>query len=471
MTEKLLALKASPFRMRISLGTRWVEKWLSLVCFIFADLLALVFVFDLAKWIRHLLYDAFPGWFSPYINPQFVLGPIAMLFGFCFLREKLYSFRWDSNEEFRRIAGASSMAMLSFLAFLQLSKLLPSRTVLILAWGLSLIFFPLLRTAARYFLVLCKVYTKSVLVFSKEMLKEEQLPFCKPASGYEYLGVIGTKAKLRRKILTLCPTEVVIFTNSVKRKDLSSIIGFARRHVASVKLVGDELCLGHMRSYMALDFSALEVRDELHSYFRGIIKKCMDLIGSLLAILFLLPVCAVTAVLIKLNSPGPAIFTQKRVGRGGKLFSLYKFRSMYVDAEARLQYLLDSDPCLKAEYEHYRKLKEDPRITQVGKWLRKYSLDELPQFLNVLKGEMSLVGPRPYLLLELKGNPSLRPYLQSILRVTPGLTGYQQVYHRGVLFEERVKIDHYAVKHWSLWMDFAILAKTFWVVAQGKGAH
>lgn len=472
MSEKILSLKAEPIRIKWSmLGSRLAQKWVTLLCFIVFDLFSLFFVFDLAIWFRSTAHAVMPQWFPPYYPHSFLIGPIAMLFAFWFLREQLYSFHWGTIEEFKRLAMACSMSMLCFLAFLQLSKMLPSRGVLLTAWFLSLVVFPAFRLIARYFLAVCRVRVKSVLVFSNSLLTNEQLPFNKPASGYEYLGVFSSIVKIRQKILKLRPTEVVIFTEGIERQPLDALIGFARRHVSSVKLVGDELCFGHMRTYLAHDFSALEVRDEIHSILRGVVKRCMDLIGSIMAIILLLPVYLIITILIILDSPGPVFFTQKRVGKGGILFRMFKFRSMYLDSEDRLHSLLNANPKLKTEYAEFKKLKDDPRITKVGKWLRKYSLDELSQFFNVLKGDMSLVGPRPYLLKELKGIPSLRQYIQSILRVTPGVTGYQQVYHRGVPFADRVKIDHYAVKHWSLWMDIAVLFRTIWVVLSGKGAH
>ena len=328
-----------------------------------------------------------------------------------------------------------------------------------------------MRLLAKRLLGALKVYTRSIVVFSVAPMINVKLPFQKATSCCELLGIVTVPSKLRKVILSQYPTEVVIYTKNLSQSQLGRLINFSRRHVSSVKLVGDEICLGHARTYMAEDFSALEIRDEIHSLLIGFIKQVVDITVAILALIISLPLFSVIGILIKFSSPGPVIFAQQRVGKKRNLFPLYKFRSMYVDAEERLQALLNENPSLQLEYIKYHKLKNDPRITPIGKWLRKYSLDELPQLFNVIKWDMSLVGPRPYLLEEIKTFHSLRPYFDAILRVRPGMTGYQQVYHRGVPFQERVKIDSYAVTHGCLWMDITIFLKTIQVVLRGKNAY
>ena len=197
-------------------------------------------------------------------------------------------------------------------------------------------------------------------------------------------------------------------------------------------------------------------------------KRLLDVLGALCGLIVSLPLTLVIALAIKLDSPGPVLFTQTRLGRGGRAFRLIKFRTMYVDAEARLAELLRADAGLRLEYETFHKLQADPRVTWVGRLLRRYSLDELPQFVNVLRGEMSLVGPRPYLPRERrKMNGSER----HILSVMPGLTGYWQVHARnGVAFEERVEMDLHYVHARSFRLDVDLLRRTVMVVLRGKHA-
>jgi lipopolysaccharide/colanic/teichoic acid biosynthesis glycosyltransferase len=170
-----------------------------------------------------------------------------------------------------------------------------------------------------------------------------------------------------------------------------------------------------------------------------------------------------------MDSRGPVFFIQERYGRKGRAIKVIKFRSMYVDAESRLERYLEKKPEAKEEWAQYKKLRNfDPRVTKVGRVLRKYSLDELPQFLNVLKGDMSLVGPRPYLMEELKRVKSARAFL---LLVKPGITGLWQVSGRSLLpFTERLSLDEYYLRNWTFWQDVVILMRTIRVFVSGEGA-
>jgi Undecaprenyl-phosphate galactose phosphotransferase WbaP len=193
----------------------------------------------------------------------------------------------------------------------------------------------------------------------------------------------------------------------------------------------------------------------------------MDLVLTAIGGLFLLPIVLLLGLAIRLDSPGPALFFQNRLGKDGKPFRAAKFRTMHVDAEQRLEAVLKSDGALRAEYEQFHKLTNDPRVTRIGRVLRKYSLDELPQLLNVLRGEMSLVGPRPYLQREV---PDMDQKEGIILRVLPGMTGMWQVSKRNsTTFAHRVKMDVYYVRNWSPWLDLYVLARTVGVVAGGTG--
>lgn len=211
----------------------------------------------------------------------------------------------------------------------------------------------------------------------------------------------------------------------------------------------------------------VEVRQQLLLPGPRFAKRCMDLALTIVGGLVVLPFLLVIALLIKLDSKGPVLYKQKRLGKDGSYFTAYKFRTMHGDGEERLKAILDSDPALRAEYEIYHKLRKDPRVTRIGRFLRKFSLDEFPQLLNVLKGEMSLVGPRPYIereLTEMGGQEKI------ILRAPPGMTGMWQVSDRNATsFAQRVQIDVYYVRNWSPWLDIHILAKTFGVVIKGSG--
>ncbi len=208
-----------------------------------------------------------------------------------------------------------------------------------------------------------------------------------------------------------------------------------------------------------------------------IVKRTIDIVSSVFLLLLFSPIIIFVAIAIKLESKGPILAdTPRRVGRDNKFFYPYKFRSMIVNA----YYLLKTDPKFKKAYEEQQKggnykIKNDPRITRFGRIIRKYSLDEIPQLLNVLKGEMSLVGPRPYYPEELerqqKTYPQTKGLVKEVLSVKPGITGYWQVSGRSeVKFDKRIQMDaDYARKN-SILLDIYIILKTPWAMVSGKGA-
>jgi exopolysaccharide production protein ExoY len=200
-----------------------------------------------------------------------------------------------------------------------------------------------------------------------------------------------------------------------------------------------------------------------------IAKRALDIIGAGVGLVLLAPFFLIVALLVRADG-GPAFFAHQRVGRGGKLFGCLKFRSMVIDSQARLEALLANDPAARAEWEATRKLKNDPRITRIGSFLRSTSLDELPQLINVLRGEMSLVGPRPVQEAEID-----RYYGASAahyMAVRPGITGLWQVSGRSeTSYESRVALDVSYVSRPSLLADFSILLRTPVAVLSRRGAH
>ncbi|MFQ5912214.1 MAG: sugar transferase [Nitrospinota bacterium] len=198
--------------------------------------------------------------------------------------------------------------------------------------------------------------------------------------------------------------------------------------------------------------------------------KCgIEFALALLISLPALPLFLVIWILIRLDSPGPATYRPIRLGRDGRRFRLWKFRTMYLDADERLKRHLEANPQFQREYEIYHKLREDPRVTPLGRLLRRYSMDELPQLWNVLQGDMTLVGPRPYDAGEL---PLMDDKEDIILLVKPGLTGLWQVSGRNLMsFSERLEADVYYVRNWSIRLDLRIWLRTLPVVMSGIGAY
>ncbi len=200
------------------------------------------------------------------------------------------------------------------------------------------------------------------------------------------------------------------------------------------------------------------------------LKRVMDLVFVLPVLVFASPLLMLIYALIKIFDPGPALFAQLRVGRGGEQFIVYKFRTMRVDAQDRLQQLLNSDPGKEAEWAKYQKLRDDPRVTLIGRFLRKSSLDELPQLLNILRGEMSVIGPRPVTAAEVQQRYGVAYPFYTAVR--PGVLGLWQVKGRNSLtYPERVAFDVQYVKTWSVWQDFKIVFMAIPVVLLARGAY
>lgn len=194
------------------------------------------------------------------------------------------------------------------------------------------------------------------------------------------------------------------------------------------------------------------------------VKRCIDIIGSLIGLILLSPIFLITAIWVKADSKGSVFFAQERVGKDGKLFKMYKFRSMCVNAEDMLVKLKDKNEMSGPMF----KIKKDPRITRVGRFIRKTSIDELPQLYNVLMGDMSLVGPRPNLPQEVM---KFTPYQREKLLVKPGITCYWQVMGRNSIgFEDWMKLDIKYVKERSTFLDIKLIFKTFWVLFGDENA-
>ena len=201
-----------------------------------------------------------------------------------------------------------------------------------------------------------------------------------------------------------------------------------------------------------------------------ICKKVIDILAGIFGTILLIPVTIIVWLvrLIKHENDGPLFFEQLRIGKNGKQFRLYKFRTMVMNADEKLYKYLEENEEARKEYKKYKKLKDDPRITKLGAFLRKTSLDEFPQFINILKGDMSLVGPRPYLYRE---KIDMGDYYDQIVNVKPGITGYWQVNGRNdVDFEERTYLDTYYIEHRGIIMDIKIILKTILKIFKREGA-
>lgn len=200
------------------------------------------------------------------------------------------------------------------------------------------------------------------------------------------------------------------------------------------------------------------------------IKRCIDIVGGLVGTIILIPMTAILYIITKLSKEdkGPLFYEQLRVGKNGKYFRIYKYRTMIVGADKILEKYLEENEDARIEFEKNQKLEYDPRITKIGNFLRKTSIDEFPQFINVLKGDMSLIGPRPLVRGELDAHNGNHKIYESI---RPGITGYWGVNGRSnTTYEERLELEYYYAKNFSLWLDIKIFFKTILSIVKREGA-
>ncbi len=286
------------------------------------------------------------------------------------------------------------------------------------------------------------------------------------------IKILGKISELKKWSKRLGVKNFIIALPNITREKLIKIVKKCEEIAETIKIIPDSVGL----STVVLDIEnlgetlALTVKQNLTKPWNIFVKNLFDFLTSLILFIVLLPIFALISLAILIDSPGSVLFAQERLGKDGKKFKFYKFRSMYKDADSRLELYFKQNPQSLREWNKYQKLKDyDPRVTKVGRFLRKYSLDELPQLLNVLKGDMSLIGPRPYLPREIK---KMRESHSIISRVKPGLTGLWQVRGRNILpFKERLILDEYYVRNWSLWLDIVILFKTIKILFTGEGAY
>lgn len=266
----------------------------------------------------------------------------------------------------------------------------------------------------------------------------------------------------------------LVDAKAVSPTDLAKILAVFRPYVFSIYLLyetEDPFQINKLSAESLIKgYNIIEISGGLLYILNLKIKRLIDVILSILLMPFFAIIFLICAILIRIESRGPIIFSQERVGKDGRLFRIYKFRTMYINSDDILKEELLRDPELRNEWENFRKLKRDPRITRVGRILRRLSLDELPQIVNVLKGEMSLVGPRPITLEEL--DKYYQKFASLYKLVPPGLTGLWQVSGRNeIAYDTRVKLDVYYILNWSLLLDLYILLKTIPAVISGRGSY
>lgn len=299
--------------------------------------------------------------------------------------------------------------------------------------------------------------------------------------GYKPAIIIDSKAisnGIYKGIPVFCSNDKEIFgiikklniKNAILcdyKENLSEIMSFFRYTISISENQSSFTCTQQLKEIG--DIIGFSSTHNLRITFYRILKRCVDIFIILLVCPILIPLFLILMILVKCTSKGPIFYGHKRVGKNGKEFKCWKFRTMVYNSQEILEQILATDPVRAAEWEAERKFRDDPRITKFGKFLRKTSLDELPQIINILIGQMSLVGPRPVTKPELEKYGNHKDF---VLSVTPGLTGMWQVNGRSeTSYEERIYFDTFYIQNWSIWLDLWILIKTVYVVIKGKGAY
>jgi exopolysaccharide biosynthesis polyprenyl glycosylphosphotransferase len=388
-------------------------------------------------------------------------------------------------EEFRRLMVGVTFVSVAVVTFSFWADVTYSRLWVAMSWALALVFtlasrrfwhwaIAHERSRGRFTFRTAIVGGNGEASYLADVLGRRNLGFAPvgfvtvdstpPPTGLPVLGSIRT---LREVVRSQALDALFVATTAVGANEIAKVQKVARREGAEVHVTANlpELLASRLSVEPLGGVMALSVRPVRLTGAQAAAKRAFDLVLGSIALVVTAPVWLLAAALIKATSRGPVFFTQERVGRSGRRFTLLKFRTMVVDAEAMLVQLRDRNEASGPLF----KLRDDPRITRVGRWLRRYSVDELPQLLNVLRGQMSLVGPRPPLQSEVD---AYEEWQRDRLEVRPGITGLWQVSGRSDLaFDEYVRMDLFYIENWSLAFDLYILAKTIPAAVGAKGAR
>lgn len=456
---------------------------------VIADLIAFIGAGALAVMLRYL----FHGEFTPadYIN----FTPSAVIFFVVFVMAGLYpGLAISPFEESGRILRASSIVFLLIIGatvFLR-EGLLSSRLVFILAWLFTIVLVPLSRQLVRGWcsrqpwwgiptvilgdakaglMMLNLLEEHPRLGLRTVALLTEDYGACMPPPQRErpiFFGPLSLSSSFAREYTNCYAIIAMPHTGAERMKTIfNEYVDLYKRVLIIPDLMG--ICSLSVHAKDLFGILTLEVNQKLTRSLPQLIKRCFDLALCTTVGLAVSPLLVFIYLAVRLTSSGPAFYGHSRIGRNNKRFKAWKFRSMVENADAVLQQHLDADPLLRQEWESYHKLRRDPRVTTIGRILRKTSLDELPQLWNVIRGEMSLVGPRPIVHSEIsKYGEIYRQYL----RVTPGITGLWQISGRNnTTYEMRTRLDDYYVTNWSVSLDIYILARTLKTVLLLEGAY
>lgn len=474
-----------------------VWQWrLYTIALVVVDYLMIGLAFRAAYYIRFTLnfdifqQDAIPAYYY-YQSLVFFIIPFWLLIFFVtglYNRKKLLG----GTQEYAKLFNGTTVGMLAVIAMgFLVPDMVIARGWLLMAWAMAFLFLALGRISLRrliYHLRQHGYYLSAAVIvgandeglsLSEQLLSwrtsgihvlgflDKKLPV--GMSVYKHLTCLGRVEQLDSIIKQYGVEDIILATSAISSRDKLLDI-FKQYGVASgvnvhmssglYEIITTGLTVNHF-AYVPL----VEVNPVRLTGVDNAVKRTLDYILTIPGMLAILPGLLLVSLAIRLDSPGPIIHRRRVMGMNGRQFDAFKFRTMYVNGDE----ILDRHPELKAELACNHKLKEDPRITRVGKLLRKFSLDELPQLINVLIGDMSLVGPRMISPVEID---KYNKWDINLLTVRPGITGLWQVSGRSdVTYEERVRLDMYYIRNWSIWLDLQLLLQTIPAVLKSRGAY
>ena len=473
----------SPTLVALTLSTR---SWPTYAVMIGSDLLALVLAGVIAVSTRL----AFEGQFPPSLYWQ--LFPLLGLFVAAYALVGLYpGVAMSPVDEMRWICLTTTLMYLALAAmvFMRREGEIYSRGVFVIAWVLSVLLVISCRALMRLLFAHKRWWGYPVMILGAGKTGSMVIRTLKrrPGTGLRPVLVLDDDPKKHGTLhgvpvvggVELAPglartrkiPYAIVAMPGVPRDRLLSLIERYGSSFAHLLVIPDlfEFSSLWVEAKDMGGLLGLEVQQRLLLPGPRFAKFSIDLAATLIGGLLVLPLIVLIAMVIKLDSRGPIFYSQLRIGQNGEQFKAWKFRTMVQNADQALKDYLERHPEQRQAWERDQKLKRDPRVTPIGRFLRRTSLDELPQLWNILRGEMSLVGPRPIIEEEIARYGDKFPLY---IKVIPGLTGLWQVSGRNnITYEERVTLDAYYVRNWSVWLDVYILLRTVWVVLTGEGAY
>ncbi len=425
------------------------------------DLLALIFSLDLAIFLRvDLLNDTLPFFNTLEIQKYYwILVMVLSIFIF----EKIYIVRYDFWSDTKRVLKSLIFSFLAVFTVITLTKMSDdySRSFILLFFIISAFVLPTSKRLFKRLLFNLDMFRVNVKVVANSSRYET---IYKEIEKNWYFGFKNAQTNY---------DMVIISSKGFSLEELQENIRNYTKETKDIYVIPymDHLDFSHTSiiDYANIRLSAIHIENRLLNYKNTFIKYIFEKTLVIMIFPFALVLHLLISLLIRLDSDGAVIFKQRRLGKDSKQFSCYKYRTMHIDNEDMLNKYLKENPEEIEYYNTYHKYKNDPRITKVGNFLRKTSLDEFPQFYNILQGKMNLIGPRPYMISERDKIGKFNEEI--ILKTNPGITGLWQVSGRNELtFAQRVELDVWYIQNWSLWMDFVIFMKTIKVVLSKVGA-